>query len=119
MSKYNIGKLVAVIMVIELVMVNVGAKATHNNGDSGNKISLGCIASCVVICIRSEELFPICMAACLLGNCSNNPSSHSPAVKRCTTACAQSTCSIGSGNFLFVMDFKDFSIYIYLNQAEI
>ncbi|KAK1355431.1 hypothetical protein POM88_048687 [Heracleum sosnowskyi] len=79
-------------MVIELLMVNVGVTAaTHNNGEYGNKVSLACIASCFAICLPSEELLPVCMAACML-NCSS-PVPVSPAVTNCACTCAQSVCS--------------------------
>ncbi|KAL8093306.1 uncharacterized protein LOC141688794 [Apium graveolens] len=121
MAKNNyILKLVAAIMVIELVMADVGAthvngnfgsknsshcNATHFNDYFGNKISVRCIAACALACIACEELLPLCMTACLL-TCEDDPRSASPDVKSCTTACAKSTCSKYIGS-----DLKDVEDY--------
>lgn len=102
-------------MVIELIVVNVGAVLTHNSGGYGEKISLGCIASCGVSCVKTGEFLPICLAACLL-TCSKAPKLDSDAAKQCSTTCAQSVCSkyIGSGNSLFCYMYNThICIYMY------
>lgn len=105
MAKINI---IATIIMIELIMVTLGAATIYENNNV-KKVSLGCIAKCAVSCIDTGEIMPVCMAACLL-TCKGALNSDSPVVKRCTSTCAQSTCSkyIG-GNFSIIC-----SILIYI-----
>lgn len=102
MAKNHTISLVVIIM-IELVMVNVQA-TTHNNGGYEEKISRECLASCIKSCAKSGVILPFCLPACLI-QCSHAPPSHSNAIIKCTSNCAQSTCSkyVLSGNSLFII----------------
>lgn len=101
MMKYIIIKFVISMLVIDSTMINIGAVLTHNNGGHGEKVSLGCIASCGLSCARTGELLPACMAACILIRCTDSPIADPDGAKQCSSACAQSVCARYSGNVLF------------------
>ena len=105
MTKYNIIRLVVLIMLV-LTVVNVGA-TTHNNSDYENKISRKCLADCIKKCVQGGVLPPLCFPSCLIACRTSSPQLHSDAdaVMKCTSDCAQSTCSeyIVLGNCLFVI----------------
>ncbi|KAK1378571.1 hypothetical protein POM88_025315 [Heracleum sosnowskyi] len=90
MAKNNTIRLVVMIM-FELLMVNVQA-TIHNNGSYENKISEACLAKCIKSCWKGGVLPPLCLPACLIA-CGKTPESHSDDVIKCTSNCAQSTCS--------------------------
>ena len=105
MAKYNITGLVVLIMMV-LIAVNVGA-TTHNNSDYENKISRKCLADCIKKCVKGGVLPPLCLPSCLIACRTSSPQSQSDVdgVMKCTSDCAQSTCSkyIVLGNCLFVI----------------
>lgn len=82
----NITKLITMIIVLELIMI-VATLTLHINVDEKVSHSPQCYWHCVKLCFGN----PICLIQCL-ASCIDIPVETEDA-RRCTTTCAQTTCS--------------------------
>lgn len=100
MAKNNVMKLVEMITMIELILVGAAAAAVDKNGvDHQQDFTPKCQLLCALKCVGAGILGPVCFATCLLQCC--DPPVVSDTIRKCTSTCAQSTCSkyAASGNF--------------------